>query len=123
MPEVDSEPVMQHLRETLRRDVFDQPRNRPLRPNELRRELVRGERLRRETHPGGQLANQQALSVEEQRARRVSTPDPPPTPNRAIRPHVAALKTPSGLRQAWLLKEILGPPLALRGPHTGDNDR
>jgi hypothetical protein len=30
---------------------------------------------------------------------------------------MAALKTRSGLRQAWLLKEILGSPLALRDPH------
>jgi hypothetical protein len=30
------------------------------------------------------------------------------------------LKTRSGLRQAWLLKEILSPPLALRDRY-GDN--
>ncbi len=30
---------------------------------------------------------------------------------------MSALKSRSGLRQAWMLKEILGPPAALRGPH------
>jgi hypothetical protein len=36
---------------------------------------------------------------------------------------MAVLKTRSGLRQAWLLKEILGPPLALRDPSTDDPTR
>jgi hypothetical protein len=36
---------------------------------------------------------------------------------------MAALKTRSGLRQAWLLKEILGPPLALRNPYDDEHAR
>jgi hypothetical protein len=36
---------------------------------------------------------------------------------------MAALKTRSGLRQAWLLKEILGPPLALRDRDNVDHGR
>jgi hypothetical protein len=41
-------------------------------------------------------------------------------PARQVPSHVSALKTRSGLRQAWLLKEILGPPPALRGPFGDD---
>jgi hypothetical protein len=29
----------------------------------------------------------------------------------------SVLKSRSGLRQAWVLKEVLGPPVALRGPY------
>jgi hypothetical protein len=38
-----------------------------------------------------------------------------------VRQPIAALKTRSGLGQAWLLKEILSPPLALRDRY--DDDR
>jgi hypothetical protein len=30
--------------------------------------------------------------------------------------HIGALKTRAGMRQAWLLKEILDPPVGMRGP-------
>jgi hypothetical protein len=42
-------------------------------------------------------------------------------PARQVPSQVSALKTRSGLRQAWLLKEILGPPLALRDPFSDDD--
>ena len=53
---------------------------------------------------------------EEERApqeRRPASPDAQATTERAL---ISALKSRSGLRQAWVLKEVLGPPVALRGP-------
>jgi hypothetical protein len=41
-------------------------------------------------------------------------------PTRPAPSRLSALTTRSGLRQAWLLKEILSPPLALRDRY-GDN--
>jgi hypothetical protein len=46
----------------------------------------------------------------------------PLTPTRAEPWHVSTLKTKAGLRQAWLLKEILDPPMALRRPQNGGNE-
>ncbi len=43
-----------------------------------------------------------------------ASPDAQATTERAL---TSALKSRSGLRQAWVLKEVLGPPVALRGPH------
>jgi hypothetical protein len=42
-------------------------------------------------------------------------------PARQVPLHVSALKTRSGFKQAWLLKEILSPPMALRDRY--DDDR
>jgi hypothetical protein len=47
---------------------------------------------------------------------------PPPTPEvPSARPLDlrATLRSRAALRQAFLLREILGPPIALRGPHDG----
>ena len=109
--------MMRRLRQALLRDFSSPTPQRTLRPNELRREVVREERLRREARQIDPLANRQGPSLEEQRARPPSSPVLPAVRARAASPHVSALRTQSGLRQAWLLKEILGPPLALRGPH------
>lgn len=114
--------MWERLRDALLRDLAEQPPNRPLRPNELRREVVRDERLRREPGRSEPLANRQGRSPEEQRARPASASVPPPAPARAAPPQVSALRTQSGLRQAWLLKEILGPPAALRDPYNGPDD-
>jgi hypothetical protein len=97
---------MHRLRELLRRTRDDRPPPL-LRPNQLRLDVVRAERLRREARQASQLPS------EEQRARR---PPPAPTPPMARpqpRQH-AALGSRSRLRQALLLKEVLDPPLALR---------
>ena len=110
--------MMRRLREALLRDASDQLPNRPLRPNELRRDVAREERLRRETHRVERPANQQTPAAEEQRPRRESPPAPP-APAPARRRYLSALETRSSLRQAWLLNEILGPPIALRGPNNG----
>ena len=114
--------MMQRLRDALLRDFSGQPPHRPLRPNELRQEVVREERLRRETRRTDPLAIRQGRSLEEQRARPASPSVPPVAPARAASRHVSALRTRSGLRQAWLLKEILGPPVALREPYDGSGD-
>ena len=111
--------MTQHLRDALRRGRSTPP-ERQYRPNELRLDLVRAERLRREARRAEPLSSQQAPSLEEPQAQEPGSLESP-TPTPAIGPHsvakqIAALKTRSGLRQAWLLKEILDPPLALRAP-------
>jgi hypothetical protein len=113
--------MMQRLRDTLRRGRSTEPLYRP---NELRLDTVREERLRREARRAEPAPRQPGRSLEEQQARgpRESLPAPATHPRPAPR-QIAALKTRSGLRQAWLLKEILGPPLELRGPSNGDHDR
>ena len=115
--------MWERLRDALLQDLAQQPPNRPLRPNELRREVVREERLRREPGRSEPLADRQGHSPEEQRARPASAAVPPLAPARAAPPQVSALRTQSGLRQAWLLKEILGPPVALRDLDSGPGDR
>ena len=115
--------MMQWLREALSRGRSAEPPNRQYRPNELRLDVVRAERLRRETRRSEPAVVPPERSLEELRERR--PPEPLPAP--AARSHpaslqFAALKTRSGLRQAWLLKEILSPPLALRGRYD-DHDR
>jgi hypothetical protein len=60
----------------------------------------------------GKVEEQQARGPREPLPAQATQPRPAPRP-------IAALKTRSGLRRAWLLKVILGPPLALRDP---DND-
>ena len=90
------------------------PAERPPRPNELRREAVRAERLRREALRG-EAATSQPQSLPEERRGPPAPPAAVPPAGRDGEPRlVAALATRSGLRQAWLLKEILGPPRALR---------
>jgi hypothetical protein len=118
--------MMQRLRGALRRERSGAPPERQYRPNELRLDLVRAERLRREARRAEPLSNQPARSLEELHLQEPG-PQASAIPSLATRPRpvarqLAALKTRSGLRQAWLLKEILSPPLALRHPPTGGND-
>jgi hypothetical protein len=116
--------MMQRLLEALRQGRSAEPAQRQYRPNELRLDTVRAERLRREARRPEPAARQPARSLEELhvpvRAPREPRPAPITQPRRA-RHQLAALKTRSGLRQAWLLKEILGPPLALRDSSHGDD--
>ena len=110
--------MMQQLRGALRRERSGEPPQRQYRPNELRLDLVRAERLRREARHGEPLLAQPAPSLEELQVqapepREISTVGPATRPRRGAS-QIATLKSRSGLRQAWLLKEILGPPLALR---------
>jgi hypothetical protein len=112
--------MLRRLRDVLQREYTDQSLNRQFRPNELRRDVVRAERLRRESHRVEPAPARPQLSAEEQRARRAEPSMALAVPAPQVPSHVSALKTRSGLRQAWLLKEILGPPLALRGPFGDD---
>jgi hypothetical protein len=107
--------MMQRLRDALRRSRSVDPSDRQFRPNELRLDVVRAERMRREVRRPEPAPRQLGRSLEELRERRPQEPLPAPAArSRPASRQIAALKTRSGLRQAWLLKEILGPPLALR---------
>jgi hypothetical protein len=110
--------MMQRLRGALLRVDSNQPPYRLPRPNELRLEVVREERLRRDMRRAQQGGTGVPPPPEEQRARPRVPPVSPPVSARATSQFISALKSPSGLRHAWLLKEILGPPMALRGPHS-----
>ncbi len=113
--------MMQRLRDALQREYTDQSLPRQFRPNELSRDVVRAERLRRDSHRVEPAPTRPQLSAEEQRARRAEPSMASAVPARQVPSHVSALRTRSGLRQAWLLKEILGPPLALRDPFSDDD--
>jgi hypothetical protein len=116
--------MMQWLREALGRGRSAEPPNRQFRPNELRLDTVRSERLRREARRTEPVVVPPGRSQEELRERRPQEPLPAPAArSRLASQQFAALKTRSGLRQAWLLKEILGPPLALRDPDGDDHSR
>ncbi len=114
--------MMQRLRDALQREFTEQSLDRQFRPNELSRDVVRAERLRRESHRAEPVPTRPQPSAEEQRARRAEPSTASAVPARQVPSHVSALKTRSGLRQAWLLKEILSPPMALRDP-SSDDDR
>ena len=88
----------------------------PLRPNELRLDVVGAERLRREALRADAIVNPPRVPPEEPQSRRAPTAETGPARRNADPPLVAALRSRSGLRQAWLVKEILGPPRALRDP-------
>ena len=114
--------MIQRLRDALRRGRSTEQLHRQYRPNELRLDVVRAERLRRETRRAEPAVGPPARSLEELRERRPQEPLPAPATRSHPAPQpIAALKTRSGLRQAWLLKEILSPPLALRDRN--DHDR
>ena len=112
--------MLRRLRDILQREYTDQSLNRQFRPNELRRDVVSAERLRRESHRVEPTPTRPQLSAEEQRARRAEPSMASAVSARQVPSHVSALTTRSGLRQAWLLKEILNPPMALRDPFSDD---
>jgi hypothetical protein len=114
--------MMQRLRDALRQGRLAEPPDRQFRPNELRLDVVRAERLRRETRRTEPAIGPPGRSLEELRERRPQEPLPTPaTRSRPAPQPIAALKTRTGLRQAWLLKEILSPPLALRDRYDDDS--
>jgi hypothetical protein len=113
--------MMQRLRDALQREYADQSLPRQFRPNELSRDVVRAERVRRESHRVEPAPTRPQLSAEEQRARRAESSMASAVPARRVPSHVSALKTRLGLRQAWLLKEILSPPMALRDRNDEDH--
>jgi len=114
--------MMQRLRDALLQGRAADPPHRQFRPNELRLDTVRSERLRREARRTEPVVVPAGRSLEELRERRPQEPLPAPAArSRLASQQFAALRTRSGLRQAWLLKEILSPPLALRDRN--DHDR
>ena len=114
--------MMQRRRDALRRGRAAEPPNRQYRPNELRLDAVRAERLRREARRTEPAVVPPGRSLEELQERRPQEPlSAPAARSRPAPQQFAALKTRSGVRQAWLLKEILSPPLALRDRY--DDDR
>ncbi len=116
--------MMQRLRDALGRGRSAEPPSRQFRPNELRLDVARAERLRREARRTEPAAAPPGRSLEELRPRRPQEALPAPaTRSLPARQQFAALKTRSGLRQAWLLKEILSPPLALRDLSIDNHDR
>ena len=104
------------IRGALRRSLVEQAPQRQYRPNELRREVVRTGRLPQEARQADAAVRASRRAPEEERAPRERMPASPDASGTTERALVSALKSRSGLRQAWLLKEVLGPPVALRGP-------
>jgi hypothetical protein len=104
--------MLGRLRDVLRRRPHELA-PRQLRPNELRLEVVRADRLRREALQAQAATPRLPDELEElQRPRTFSEESQPAKQHRPNR--IAALTSRSGLRHAWLAREILGPPLALR---------
>jgi hypothetical protein len=111
--------MIERILDALRRRVAEQGPERQYRPNELRREVVRPGRLPQEARQTDAAARASRRAPEEERAPRERVPASPDAPATTELALVSALKSRSGLRQAWVLKEVLGPPVALRGPHDG----
>ena len=116
--------MIQRLRDALRRGRSAELPDRQYRPNELRLETVRADRVRREARRAEPAVRQPSRSPEELQERRPrESASAPAAQPRSVPRQIALLKTRSGLRQAWLLKEILEPPLALRSSYNDDHDR
>jgi hypothetical protein len=105
--------------DALQRRLVEQAPQRQYRPNELRREVVRAGRLHQEARQSDTAARTSRRAPEEERAPRARLPASPTAPATTDRALISALKSRSGLRQAWVLKEVLGPPVALRSPRDG----
>jgi hypothetical protein len=86
--------------------------------------ILPGGALRREARRAEPVSSQPARSPEALHMQEQGTgealAEAPPAQTRPAARHFAALKTRSGPQHVWLLKEILGPPLALRDPYNDD---
>lgn len=111
--------MIRRFLDALQREMADQFPERQFRPNELSREVVRAERLRREGRQAQAARPAVAPQAEEQGRR--ERPAPNPVAQSDAVPLARSLKSRSELRRAMLLKEILGPPAALRWPRDGDS--
>ncbi len=85
----------------------------PPRPNQLRREPARAERLRREALRTRTPPGRSAPAVEERSTRQAPSASTPAAGRGDGHPVAAALASRGALRRAWLVKEVLGPPRAL----------
>ncbi len=103
--------------DVLQRRVAEQAPERQYRPNELRREVVQAGRYYQEARQTDAAARASRRAPEEERVPRERMPASPDAPATTDRVLTGVLKSRSGQRQAWVLKELLGPPVALRGPH------
>jgi hypothetical protein len=112
--------MIRRFLDVLQRGIAEQGPPYPLRPNALSREVVRAERLRREARQAEAAARQDTHPAREERTPRGQQPDT--SPPRDVALLAASLKSRSNLRRAMLLKEILGPPAAMRWPRNGDPD-
>ena len=107
--------MMRRVRDFLRRRLEIYAPAPPLRPNELRRDVVQAERQRRDSRrvpaAGPRVPFDEATAP---RQRPAVAPVQPATANPVLR----GLQTRAGLRQAWLMAEILREPVAMRRfPH------
>jgi hypothetical protein len=110
--------MMQRVIDFLRRRLGGQAPAPQIRPNELRRDVVQAERQRREARRPPAAA--QRAAFDEATAPRNRPAVSPVEPVATVKPVMRALQSRSGLRQAWLMTEILGPPAALRGSRRED---
>jgi hypothetical protein len=106
--------MLRRFLDALHRDLADQVPQRQFRPNELSWEVARAERLRREARQSETVRRPDAPKEDAPPRRDRQPADPIPRPHTA--PLTASLRSRSELRRALLLKEILGPPAALRWP-------
>jgi hypothetical protein len=109
--------MIRRIFDALRRRLAEQAPERQERPNELRREMVRTGRLHQEARQVDAAVHAPRRAPEEERAPRERMPASPDARAPTERALASVLQSRSGLRQAWVLKEVLGPPVALRGPH------
>ena len=107
--------MIRRLLDLFQQGLAKQGTHHPLRPNELRRDAVRAERLRREARLAEAASRQRTPPAREGRTHRADQPVTSPPQGDAV-PLATALRSRSELRRAILLKEILGPPAALRWP-------
>ena len=106
--------MIRRILDALRRAQDELDPTRQIRPNELRRDVVQAERRRREATPAARVGRFPPVSEEERAPRK---PPPPLSEPEPVSQHAlgAVLRSRSGLRAAWLAKEVLGPPPGLRG--------
>jgi hypothetical protein len=109
--------MIRRIRDALRRRVAGPAPEHQDRPNALRRDVVRAERLRREALQEEMSVRASRPTPEEQRIPRERAPTMSDAPAAIPNPLTRMLTSRSGLRQAWVLIEILGPPVALRDPY------
>ena len=110
--------VIRRILNALRRGLADRNPPRQFRPNELSRETVRADRLRRDARQAATDRRPVAPAVDEQPRRERQPIETAPQARPA--PLALSLKSRSEVRRAMLWKEILGPPAALRWPRDGD---
>jgi hypothetical protein len=107
--------MIERLRHALRRETMSSSAP-PSRPNQLSLEAARAERLRRESERGAQIRSVPERPPEEPWERQeLMTATTRPRERKSW--PVSARSSRSDMRRAWLLKEILGPPRALRSPN------